>query len=217
MASEGPRIDYKTSPSSLETPTFNKQFLQIANMDTWLSTFAIGTSGTYDLRALLHDCSKQVATEGRAESAQHSTHWIENCCESSSNCHLDPLNVKFLIGSATTPSELCQSTFLRVQLQCSVSQPSCCEGQCKIPLDASPQNLEEFFEDVKSNFGHLVEGLSDLEWNKLPDLVKEHIKNNPKMTAVHAVSLIVGFTPGLVWGPAFTSLGFTSLGPMVGM
>lgn len=191
-------------------------------MDSWTSTLqglADGAGDTFDLRPLLQDYFlEQVVTKGRAEALQASQDWLQTkeCCGSSTTCHLDLLDLQDLIDSASSPSGLPPSTFLKIQLRCSVSQPR--HKDLDAPSsDPSPESLEDFFEDVKRTFAHLVDGLGDLEWNKLPELVQEHIKNNPKMTAFQVVTLLVPLGgPGLVYGPVLKGLGMAKVGTAAG-
>jgi len=73
------------------------------------------------------------------------------------------------------------------------------------------------FEKAKQLFGHAVQGLKNVKWEELPDHVKEHIKNNRKMTAFQVATFLVSIIPGLVAGPVLGIMGFSKLGPVAGM
>ncbi|KAK3652059.1 hypothetical protein LTR56_003284 [Elasticomyces elasticus] len=72
------------------------------------------------------------------------------------------------------------------------------------------------FETVQKLFGHLVSGLKDIKWETLPLHAKDHIKNNPGMSAFQIVMVIIAVAPGLVVAPALGLLGFSSIGPVAG-
>lgn len=77
----------------------------------------------------------------------------------------------------------------------------------------SPVSTEEI-SDTKKSFGHLTNGLEDIEWDKLPEAAKNHIEKNPGMTALQIVLLLVIIVPNLVVGPALALLGLGGTGPI---
>lgn len=82
--------------------------------------------------------------------------------------------------------------------------------------DNSKDNGQVAFEAAKEKLGHLAEGLKDLKWENIPSAVAEHIKENPKMSALQLVCLLVTVLPSLVAAPALLALGFSSSGPVGG-
>lgn len=75
---------------------------------------------------------------------------------------------------------------------------------------------KDAFEAIQRSVGHLVVGLQELKWEDVPQKAKEHLKNNPKMSAFQALSVLLLLVPGLVVGPVLTAIGFGSAGPLAG-
>lgn len=75
---------------------------------------------------------------------------------------------------------------------------------------------KDAFEAIQRFVRHLVVGLQKHKWEGVPQKAKEHIKNNPKMSAFQALSMLLLSVPGLVVGPVLAAMGFGSAGPLAG-
>lgn len=64
---------------------------------------------------------------------------------------------------------------------------------------------KDAFEAIQRSVGHLVVGLQELKWEDVPQKAKEHLKNNPKMSAFQALSVLLLLVPGLVVGPVLAA------------
>lgn len=76
--------------------------------------------------------------------------------------------------------------------------------------------VKDAFEAIQRFVRHLVVGLQKLKWEDVPPKAKEHIKNNPKMSAFQALFMLLLSVPGLVVGPVLAAMGFGSAGPLAG-
>lgn len=93
------------------------------------------------------------------------------------------------------------------------------ESNKKSNLSNSTSKMDaakDAFEAIQRFVRHLVVVLQKLKWEDVPQKAKEHIKNNPKMSAFQALSMLLLSVPGLVVGPVLAAMGFGSAGPLAG-
>lgn len=76
---------------------------------------------------------------------------------------------------------------------------------------------EARFEGAKGVCGHAVKGLSELKWENVPAPVRRYVEEQPKLSTMQFVLLLVFACPGLAVTPLLGIMGFSSISPQAGM
>ncbi|WWC91294.1 uncharacterized protein L201_006237 [Kwoniella dendrophila CBS 6074] len=95
------------------------------------------------------------------------------------------------------------------------------ESLIKLVSDLQTKIKQVKFQDlpqtVQKQYGKIenldLNELVSVNWNELPENIKNYVKENPKQTAFYVMNGIVFFAPSLVWSPILAIAGFTGIGP----
>lgn len=68
----------------------------------------------------------------------------------------------------------------------------------------------------KGPLGRTVGGLATVKREQLSNDLKKYIRANRRMTGAQLVVILAAIVPHLIAGPAFTAMGFSSIGPVAG-